>query len=220
MRRKTMSKVISIEQAVDKLHDSSVIMFGGFLAVGSPESLIDAVVARGYKNLTVIGNDTGFPERGIGKLIVSRQVKKAVISHVGTNPETGRQMNSNELEVELSPQGTLIERIRAAGAGLGGVLTPTGVGTVVAEGKPTIDIDGRKFLLERPLRGDVALLKAYKGDTDGNLVFRRSARNFNPQIATAADVVIAEVEVIVSVGEIDPDEVMLPGIFVDYIVQA
>ena len=215
-----MSKIISIEQAMDKVQDSFVIMIGGFLAVGTPERLIDAVVSKGYKDLTVIANDTGFPDRGIGKLVVSHQVKKAIVSHVGTNPETGRQMNANELEVELSPQGTLIERIRSGGAGLGGVLTPTGVGTVVAEGKSTVTIDGREFLLEKPLRANVALVKAHKADTDGNLVFRMSARNFNPKIATAADIVIAEVEVIVSAGEIDPDEVMLPGIFVDYIVQA
>lgn len=215
-----MSKVISMKQAIDKIQDSSVIMIGGFLAVGTPEGLIDAVVSRGYKDLTIIANDTGFPDRGIGKLVVNRQVKKAIVSHVGTNPETGRQMNANELEVELSPQGTLIERIRSGGAGLGGVLTPTGVGTVVAAGKPTITIDGREFLLEKPLRADVALVKAHKADTAGNLVFRMSTRNFNPQIATAADVVIAEAEKIVPVGEIAPDEVMVPGIFVNSIVQA
>ena len=215
-----MSKVISIEQAMDKIKDSSVIMIGGFLAVGTPEHLIDAVVRKGCKELTIIANDTGFPERGIGKLIVNRQAKKAIVSHVGTNPETGRQLNAKELDVELSPQGTLIERIRSGGAGLGGVLTPTGVGTVVAEGKPTIIIDGRTFLVEKPLRADVALVKAHKADREGNLIFRRSTRNFNPQIATAADVVIAEVETIVPVGELDPDEVMVPGIFVDSIVQA
>ena len=215
-----MSKVISIEQAMDKIQDSAVLMIGGFLAVGTPDRLIDAVVGRGYKELTVIANDTGFPDRGIGKLIVNRQVKKAIVSHVGTNPETGRQMNAKELTVELAPQGTLIERIRSGGAGLGGVLTPTGVGTVVAEGKPTIIIDDREFLLEKPLRADVALVKAHKADTEGNLVFRMSTRNFNPQIATAADVVIAEVEKIVPVGEISPDEVMVPGIFINSIVQA
>lgn len=215
-----MSKVISIEQATEKIKNSSVVMIGGFLAVGTPEHLINAMVEKGYKELTVIANDTGFPDRGIGKLIISRQVKKVIVSHVGTNPETGRQMNSKELEVELSPQGTLIERIRSGGAGLGGVLTPTGVGTVVAEGKPTITIEGRTFLLEKPLRADVSLVKAHKADTDGNLIFRRSTRNFNAQIATAAEVVIAEVESIVPVGEMDPDAVMVPGLFVDYIVQA
>ncbi|WP_371377851.1 CoA transferase subunit A [Sporomusa aerivorans] len=215
-----MSKIINIEQAVEKVQDSFVVMIGGFLANGTPEKLIDALVNKEYKELTVIANDTGYPDRGIGKLIVNRQVKKAIVSHVGTNPETGRQMNANEMEVELSPQGTLIERIRSGGAGLGGVLTATGVGTIVAEGKPTISIDGQNFLLEKPLRANVALVKANKADMEGNLVFRRSTRNFNPVIATAADVVIAEVDTIVAAGEIDPDEVMVPGIFVDYIVQA
>ncbi len=215
-----MSKIISIEQAMEKIQNSIVIMIGGFLANGTPERMIDALVNKGYKELTVIANDTGYPDRGIGKLIVNRQVKKAIVSHVGTNPETGRQMNANEMEVELSPQGTLIERIRSGGAGLGGVLTATGVGTIVAEGKPIISIDGHDFLLEKPLRANVALIKANKADREGNLVFRRSTRNFNPVIATAADVVLAEVDAIVSAGEIDPDEVMVPGIFVDYIVQA
>ena len=215
-----MSKIISIEQAMEKIQNSIVIMIGGFLANGTPERMIDALVNKGYKELTVIANDTGYPDRGIGKLIVNRQVKKAIVSHVGTNPETGRQMNANEMEVELSPQGALIERIRSGGAGLGGVLTATGVGTIVAEGKPIISIDGHDFLLEKPLRANVALIKANKADREGNLVFRRSTRNFNPVIATAADVVLAEVDAIVSAGEIDPDEVMVPGIFVDYIVQA
>ncbi|MBP2636685.1 MAG: atoD 4 [Firmicutes bacterium] len=215
-----MSKVISLEQAADKIKDSAVLMIGGFLVNGTPTRLVDAIVDRGYKNLTVIANDTGYPDRGIGKLIVNRQAKKVIVSHVGTNSETGRQMNANELEVELSPQGTLIERIRSGGAGLGGVLTPTGVGTVVAEGKTTVDVDGRTFLLEKPLRADIALIKAHKADLEGNLIFRRSTRNFNPQMATAADYVIAEVENIVPTGEIDPDEVMVPGIFVDALIQA
>ena len=214
-----MSKVVDLEKALNYVTDSSVIMVGGFLGVGTPELLIDAVVARGLKNLTLIANDTLFPDRGVGKLVVSRQACKVIVSHVGTNPETGRQMHANELEVELAPQGTLVERIRSGGAGLGGVLTPTGVGTVVAEGKPLIVVDDRQFLLEKPLRADIALIKAEVADTEGNLVFRRSARNFNPVMATAADIVIAEVNRVVAVGEIDPDEVMLPGIFVDYIVQ-
>ncbi|MBP2657080.1 MAG: atoD 4 [Firmicutes bacterium] len=214
-----MSKVISIDQALDYAKDSSVIMIGGFLGTGTPEILVDALLSRGYKNLTIIGNDTGYPERGIGKLIVNHQVRKAIVSHVGTNPETGRQMHTKELEVELVPQGTLIERIRSGGAGLGGVLTPTGVGTVIAEGKPTITVEGRLFLLEKPLRAEIAFVKADKADTQGNLIFRRSARNFNPIIATAADIVIVEVRNILSVGELDPDEIMLPGLFVDYLVQ-
>lgn len=214
-----MSKVISIDQALNYTKDSSVIMIGGFLGIGTPEILVDALISRGYKDLTVIGNDTGYPDRGIGKLIVNHQVKKAIVSHVGTNPETGRQMHAKEIEVELVPQGTLIERIRSGGAGLGGVLTPTGVGTAIAEGKPTIIVEGRTFLLEKPLRAEIAFVKADKADIQGNLIFRRSARNFNPTIATAADIVIAEVQTILPVGELDPDEVMLPGLFVDYLVQ-
>jgi len=214
-----MSKVISIDQALDYVVDSSVIMIGGFLGTGTPEKLVDALISRGCKGLTIIGNDTGYPDRGIGKLIVNHQVKKAIVSHVGTNPETGRQMHAKELEVELVPQGTLIERIRSGGAGLGGVLTPTGVGTVIAEGKPTILVEGKSFLLEKPLRGEIAFVKADKADMQGNLIFRRSARNFNPTIATAADIVIVEVKNIVAVGELDPDDVMLPGLFVDYLVQ-
>lgn len=214
-----MTKLISSEQAVEKISDSSVIMIGGFLGIGTPETLVDAIVSKGYKDLTIIGNDTGYPEKGIGKLVVNRQVKKVIVSHVGTNPETGRQMHANELEVELVPQGTLVERIRSGGAGLGGVLTPTGVGTVVAEGKPLIVVDGKQFLLEKPLRAQVGFIKADKADEFGNLAFRRTTRNFNPVMATAADVVIAEVNHLVPVGELDPDEVMVPGIFVNYIVQ-
>ncbi len=199
--------------------DGMTLMIGGFLGVGTPEALIDAMVARGVKRLTLIANDTAFPDKGIGKLVVNRQVKKAVVSHIGTNPETGRQMNAGEMAVDLVPQGTLAERIRAGGAGLGGILTPTGIGTVVAEGKQVITVDGREFLLEKPLRADVALLKARTADKAGNLVFRRSARNFNPLMGMAADIVIAEAENIVEVGAIDPDAVMLPGILVNYVVK-
>jgi acetate CoA/acetoacetate CoA-transferase alpha subunit len=214
-----MSKIATVEHAMKQIGNTSIIMIGGFLGCGTPEALIDAMVNKGFKDLTIIANDSGFPTRGIGKLIVARQVKKLIASHIGTNAETGRQMQANELEVELVPQGTLIERIRSGGAGLGGVLTPTGMGTIVAEGKEIIIVDGQNFLLEKPLRAGIALIKAHKADESGNLVFRRSARNFNPIIATAADTVIAEVQEIVSVGEVDPDEVMLPGIFVDFIVK-
>ncbi|MCL4516808.1 MAG: acetate CoA-transferase subunit alpha [Firmicutes bacterium] len=214
-----MKKVVGIDEAAGRVQDGMTVMIGGFLGVGTPEWLIDALLAKGVKELTVIANDTAQPERGIGKLVVGRRVKKAIVSHIGTNPETGRQMNAGELEVRLVPQGTLVEQIRAGGAGLGGVLTHTGVGTLVEEGKAKIEIGGRSYLLELPLRADVALLKAYKGDTKGNLVYRRSARNFNPVMATAADWVIAEVEKLVEPGEIDPDEVMTPGIFVDMVVE-
>ena len=214
-----MAKIITPQAAAELIRDGMTLMIGGFLAVGTPEKLVDALVAKGAKNLTVIGNDTAFPDKGIGKLVVNRLLKKAIVSHIGTNPETGRQMNAGELEVELAPQGSLAERIRAAGAGLGGVLTPTGLGTIVAEGKQTLTVDGRDFLLEKPLPADVALLKAHTADKAGNLVFRRSARNFNPVMGTAAKIVIVEAANIVEIGAIDPDAVMLPGIFVDYLVQ-
>lgn len=214
-----MAKMITQQAAAAMVKDGMTVMIGGFLGVGTPESLVDALVAQGTKDLTVIANDTAFPEKGIGKLVIKKQLKKAIVSHIGTNPETGRQMNAGELAVDLVPQGTLAERIRAGGAGLGGILTPTGLGTVVAEGKQTITVDGREFLLEKPLRADVALIKAHTADKAGNLVFHSSARNFNPLMATAAEVVIVEATNIVEIGAIDPDAVMLPGIFVKYLVQ-
>lgn len=214
-----MNKVVSRQAALAKFNDGQTIMIGGFLAVGTPESLVDGLIERQIKDLTIIGNDTGFVDKGIGKLVVNKQAKKVIVSHIGTNPETGRQMHAGELEVELVPQGTLAERIRCGGAGLGGVLTPTGVGTVVEKGKEKIDIQGRTYLLELPLRADIALIKAAKADTMGNLVYRRSARNFNPLMAMAADLVIVEAEEIVEVGGLDPDEIMTPGILVDMIVQ-
>lgn len=215
-----MSKVLTKEEACAKFKDGQVIMFGGFLAVGTPESLVDSLVEKGVKNLTVIGNDTSYTDRGIGRLIVSRQIKKAIVSHIGTNKETGRQMTAGELDVELVPQGTLAERIRAGGAGLGGILTPTGVGTIVEEGKQKLTVGGRVYLLELPLRADIAILKAWKADKSGNLVFSKATRNFNPLMAMAADLVIVEAEEIVEVGDLNPDHVMTPGTLVDIIVKA
>lgn len=214
-----MDKVTTIDQALAAVQDGTTIMIGGFLGVGTPEKLVDAVVAKGVKNLTLIANDTALPDKGTGKLVVNKQLKKAIVSHIGTNPETGRQMNAGELAVELVPQGTLAEQVRAGGAGLGGILTPTGLGTIVAEGKMVIAVDGREFLLEKPLKADIALIKAHTADRSGNLLFHRSARNFNPLMAMAAQVVIVQAEHIVEVGQIDPDQVMTPGIFVDAIVQ-
>ncbi len=212
-----MAKVASREEIVSLFRDGMSVMVGGFLAVGTPASLVQFLLAKGVKDLTLIGNDTAVPDKGVGPLIVNKRVKKAIVSHIGTNPETGRQMMAGELEVELTPQGTLAERIRAGGAGLGGILTPTGVGTIVEEGKQKIVVNGREYLLELPLRADIALLKAHKVDKAGNLVFRKSARNFNPLMALAADIVVVEAEQLVEIGEIDPDEVMTPGIVVDKI---
>ena len=213
-----MQQIINPAQAASQIHDGDIVMIGGFLANGTPHAIIDALLETKVKDLTVIGNDTSYPEAGIGKLVVADRVKKVIASHIGTNPGTAQRMHSGAMEVELVPQGTLAERIRSGGAGLGGVLTPTGVGTMVAEGKQTLTIDGRVYLLEKPLRARIALLKAKKGDKDGNLVYNYSARNFNPLMATAADVVIAEVDELVETGAIDPNQVHTPGIFVDYLV--
>lgn len=215
-----MSKLISQETIAQLIANEMTVAIGGFLAVGTPETIIQTLVSKKTQKLTVIGNDTGYPDKGIGRLIVNRQVKKAIVSHIGTNPETGKQMNNGDLEVELVPQGTLAERIRCGGAGLGGVLTATGLGTLVAQNKTILTVQGREYLLEEPLRADVALLKAAKADTSGSLICRRAARNFNPVMAMAADLVIAEVDEVVEAGQIDPDEVSIPGIFVDYICLA
>jgi len=215
-----LSKVVQLEEAMTRLTDGQTLLIGGFWAVGTPEKLVDALVAKNVRSLTVIGNDTGRPDKGIGKLVVNKQTQKVIVSHVGTNPETGRQMNAGELVVELVPQGTLAERIRCAGAGLGGVLTPTGVGTIVEKGKEKYTVRGKTYLLEEPLPADVALIKAWKADAYGNLVYRRAARNFNPLMAMAADLVIVEAETIVAIGELDPDEIMTPGVLVDLIVKS
>lgn len=214
-----MDKFISAEQAAAKVKDGMTLMIGGFLANGTPEKLIDALVRSGVGNLTIICNDTSFPDRGIGKLIVNKQIKKLYTTHIGTNPNTGEQMNAGELEIEFCPQGTLAERVRAGGSGLGGILTPTGLGTMVAEGKRIISVDGKDYLLEKPLRADIAFIGASLGDKSGNLVYRGTSQNFNPLMATAADLVIAQVEEVVEVGSIAAENVKTPAIFVDYIVQ-
>lgn len=214
-----MNKISTVEQVVAKIKDGSTLMVAGFLGCGTPESLIDAIIEKGIKDLTVICNDTSFPDKGVGRLIVNKQVKKVITSHIGTNPETGRQMNEGEIEVVLSPQGTIAEQVRAAGAGLGGVITPTGVGTIVENGKQTIEIKGRKYLIEEPLTADVAILYAHKADEKGNLVYDMSAVNFNPLMAMAADTVIVEANEVVNVGELHPNFVHTPHIFVDMIVK-
>lgn len=213
-----MNKLISIDEAVSMIKDGMTIMVGGFLGCKNPFRIVDALIEKGIKDITLIANDTAFPDVGIGKLIVNKQVKKLITSHIGTNKETGNQMNAGELEVELVPQGTLAERIRSAGAGLGGILTPTGLGTIVAEEKAIINVDGKEYLLEKPLRADVALIVGARVDKKGNIRYRKSTRNFNPLMATAADLVIVEADEIVEVGQIDPDDVMTPGIFVNYVV--
>ncbi|MCB9014861.1 MAG: CoA transferase subunit A [Lentimicrobiaceae bacterium] len=213
-----MNKLIALEEVVAKIKDGSVIMVGGFMASGTPPRLIDALVKSNVKDLTIICNDTAFPDQGVGRLIVNRQVKKVITSHIGTNPATQAQMNEGTLEVEFVPQGTLAERVRAGGAGLGGFLTPTGLGTMVAEGKQVLTVDGKDFLLEKPLRADIALIGASKGDHEGNLIYNGNSQNFNPLMATATDLVIAEVEKLVETGKICMEHVHTPGIFVDFII--
>ncbi len=210
-----MDKLIAREEIPLLFKDGMTMMVGGFMGVGTPQELVNVLLESTIKDLTLIANDTAFIETGVGPLILNKRINKAIVSHIGTNPETGRQMIAGELAVELVPQGTLAERVRAGGSGLGGVLTPTGVGTVVEEGKEKMIVDGREFLLEKPLRADIALLKAFKADKAGNLVYHRSARNFNPVMALAADRVIVQVDQVVEIGEIDPDEVMTPGILID-----
>jgi len=218
--------IISAAEAAAKVRDGDVLMVGGFLACGSPHTVIQGLRDQGTKNLTLICNDTAAHDlksgkvTGVGHLVQGRQFKKIIASHIGLNQETQRQMNAGETEVELVPQGTLAERVRAGGVGLGGILTPTGLGTEVEQGKQVITVGDRLFLLELPLKADVAIIKARKADRAGNLVYAATAQNFNPLMAMAAATVIAEVEEIVEVGEIDPNEVQTPSIFVDFLVKA
>ena len=214
-----MSKFISIEEAVSKVKDGMTIMVGGFLANGTPNKIVDALAKSGVKNLTLICNDTAYPDKGVGQLIANKQVKKLFVSHIGTNPHTSEQMNSGELEIEFCPQGSLAERVRAGGCGLGGILTQTGMGTIVAEGKQIVNVDGKDYLLEKPLRADIALVVASLGDKAGNLVYRGTSQNFNPLMASAADLVIAEINELVEVGEIAAENVKTPSIMVDFIVK-
>jgi len=215
-----MNKVLaSADEAVARIPEGATIMMGGFGLCGIPENLIAALRARGTRGLTVISNNAGVDDFGIGVLLRARQVRKMIATYVGENKEFERQFLTGEIEVELVPQGTFAERIRAGGAGIGGFFTPTGHGTLVAELKETRNIRGKPYVLEQPLTADFAFVKAWRGDRAGNLVFRRTARNFNPVMATAAEVTIAEVEHLVEPGEIDPDHVVTPGIFVRHILQ-
>ena len=211
-------QTLSLERAVALIPNGASLMVGGFMGVGTPERLVDELVRQGKRDLTVIANDNALPGVGIGKLVSAGLLRKTIASHIGLNPETQKKMIAGALEVELVPQGTLIERIRAAGFGLGGVLTPTGVGTVVEEGKQKIAVEGREYLLETPLRADFALVQAFLCDYLGNLTYALTARNFNPLIAMAAETVIVDAEHIVPVGLITPDQVVTPSPIVDYVV--
>ena len=214
-----MSKLVEMDEAVAKIADGMTIMVGGFMGCGNPHHLLAALARAGLKNLTLICTDASSPGYGVAILVEQKRLTKLIASHVGPNPEVASQMKSGALDVELVPQGTLAERIRSGGAGLGGVLTPTGIGTPVAEGKRIIEVDGRPYLLETPLRADIALINGYKIDPVGNIWYRGTTRNFNTVMATAADVVIAEADKFVGSGDIPPEDVVTPGVFVDHIVQ-
>jgi len=212
------NKIVSVQEAVSHINDGASIMIGGFLACGTSEIMMDAIVEKGVKDLTIIGNDTAFENVGAGKLICAKLVKHVIATHIGTNKETGAQMTSGETKVTLVPQGSLAEKVRAAGMGLGGVITPTGVGTDVAEGKQTITIEGKEYIIEPPVKADVAILKGSIVDKAGNVYYEGTTKNFQPLMAMAADTVIVEAEKLVEVGELDPNYVMTPAILVDYIV--
>jgi 3-oxoacid CoA-transferase subunit A len=210
--------VASADQAVEDIQDGSVVMAGGFGLCGNPENLISALHRKGSKNLTLISNNCGTTDLGLGVLLQAQQIRKIVASYVGENKEFERQFLSGALEVELCPQGTFAERIRAGGAGVGGFYTRAGVGTKVAEGKEVRTIDGHEYVLERPLKADFTLVRAWKGDRWGNLVFRKTTRNFSPLMCMAARVTLAEVEQLVEVGDLDPDQIHVPSVFVKQVV--
>lgn len=210
---------LKAEAAAALVPDGATVLIGGFMGVGSPDRLIDALVARGVSGLTIVSNDTNRPSLGIGKLISANAVARVITSHIGLNPETQKKMIDGDITVELVPQGTLVERIRAAGMGLGGVLTSTGLGTEVEDGKQVVEVDGERYLLEKPIRGDFALIAAHQADYVGNLSYMLTAHNFNPIMAMAASTVIAEPDSIVPVGVIPPDAVKTPGVLIDHILE-
>ncbi len=215
-----MSKITTSQEAIGRIKSGSIIHMGGFYALGTPECLIDAILAQDITDLTIITNDTGTPSEGTGRLLEAGRVKKLICSYVGLTPSVPLLIDQKKLELELVPQGTLIERIRAAGYGLGGVLTPTGLGTVIEEDKQVVELNGKRWLYDTPLKADVTLIEAYKADKAGNLIFRRTQNNFNAMMCFAADLVIATtVEPITEMGTIDPDDVMVPGVLVDLLVR-
>lgn len=215
-----MTKVASLEKALSYITDECVLMYGGFGGVGNPPTLINGILEKGVKDLILIGNDAGFPEIGIGKIVSQERAKKIITTHIGSNPIAGKLMVEGKLEVEFCPQGILAERIRAGGAGLGGILSDIGIGSMIEKGKQKVLVDGKEFLIETPLQADVAIVHAKKADTYGNLIYDKSARNTNPVVATAGKITIAEVDEIVEVGELDPEAIITPGIYVDMIVQS
>jgi acetate CoA/acetoacetate CoA-transferase alpha subunit len=215
-----MQKIVEIEEVLHHFKDGMSLMCGGFGGVGSPPTLVNAILEKGIKDIFLIGNDVGFPWIGPGKLITAKQVSRLIASHIGSNPEAGKQMSSGELEVTFYPQGTLAEKIRAGGMGLGGIIVDVGFGTLVEENKDKVFIQNKEYMIEPALTADVSIVYAQKADPYGNLIFDKSARNTNPHVAMAGDITIAEVEEIVPLGELDPEAIVVPGVFVDYIVKS
>jgi len=211
-------KITTVKEVMTLFYDGMTLMFGGFGGVGSPPTIISAILAEGIRDMHLIGNDTGFPEIGIGPLITNERVSSIITSHIGSNPNAGRLLHEGKLQIEFCPQGTLAERIRAGGVGLAGVLTDVGIGTIVEEKKQTVVLDGRRYLVETALTAEVAIVYAKRADPFGNLVFDKSARNMNPHVAMAGAITIAEAEEIVPLGSLGPDEIVTPGVFVDYVV--
>jgi acetate CoA/acetoacetate CoA-transferase alpha subunit len=211
-------KIKSVDEAMDYINDKTVLMYGGFGGVGTSPLLINEIVKKNVKELTLIGNDAGFPQIGIGKVVCNRQAKKMITTHIGSNPIAGELMTSGEMEVEFSPQGTFAERVRAGGSGLGGILINVGLGTVIEEGKQVLNLDDNPYLLEKPLTAEVGIIYAKAADPFGNLIYDKTARNFNPLVAMAADITIVHAEKIVPLGELNQEEIVTPGVYVDIIV--
>lgn len=218
--KKSIYKVGSIEQALTHINDGCTLMFGGFGGIGNPPTLINGMLEKGVKDLTLIGNDSGFPDIGIGRLVSKGRAKKLIVSHIGSNPVAGQLMMEGKMEVEFSPQGTLAERIRAGGVGLGGILTDIGLDSMVEKEKQKVVVNGRDYLLETALTADIAIVFAKKADTFGNLIYETSARNTNPLVAMAGRFTIAEVEEIVEIGELNPEMIVTPGIYVDLVIHS
>ncbi|CAH0165576.1 Acetate CoA-transferase subunit alpha [Peribacillus frigoritolerans] len=212
------SKIVTMEEALEHISDGCTLMYGGFGGVGTPPTLVQGILAKGVKELTLIGNDTGFPDIGIGRLVTAERAKKVIASHIGSNPNAGKLMTEGKLQVEFSPQGTLAERIRAGGVGLGGIFVDVGIGTIAEEGKDKIMIEGKEYLVETALTAEVSIVHAKKADSLGNLVYDKTACNFNPLVAMAGAFTIAEVDEIVPAGELDPECIVTPGIYVDMVI--
>lgn len=216
----SFKKIISLEEAMAYFHDNMTLMFGGFGGVGSPPTLIQGILQKNTKNLHLIGNDTGFPQIGVGQLVTNGQVASLITSHIGSNPNAGKGMSEGSIQIEFCPQGTLAERIRAGGMGLGGILTDIGLDTMVETGKQRVIIENKTYLIEKALTAEVAIVYAKKVDEYGNMIFDKSARNMNPMIAMAGEITIVEAEEIVPLGELNPEEIIVPGVYVNYIVQS